>query len=153
MDPHVLVADVKSMQQVVADVMAPTRFALVIIGIFAVIALGLASIGVYGVLSYVVRERRAEIGMRMVLGAPRPTILRMVIRQGLAPTASGIVLGLLGAFWLTRFMTSLLVHVQPVDPVTFIGMAVLFALIGLIASVVPARRAARVHPMEALREG
>jgi putative ABC transport system permease protein len=153
MDPHVLVADVKSMQQVVADVMAPTRFALVIIGIFAIIALGLASIGVYGVLSYVVRERRAEIGMRMVLGAPRPTILRMVIRQGLAPTASGIVLGLLGAFWLTRFMTSLLVHVQPVDPVTFIGMAVLFALIGLIASVVPARRAARVHPMEALREG
>lgn len=153
MDPHVLVADMKSMQQVVWGVMAPTRFALVLIGIFALIALGLASIGVYGVLSYVVRERRAEIGMRMVLGAGRPTILRMVVRQGLAPTVTGIVLGLVGAFWLTRFMASLLVHVRPLDPVTFIGMAALFALIGLLAAVVPARRAARVHPMEALREG
>ena len=90
---------------------------------------------------------RAEIGMRMVLGAQRPTILRMVVRQGLAPTVTGIVLGLLGAFWLTRFMASLLVHVEPFDPVTFAGMAVLFALIGLVAAVVPARRAAGVHPV------
>lgn len=152
LDPHVLVADLKSMQQVVRDVMAPTRFALVLIAIFAAIALGLASLGVYGVLSYVVRERRAEIGLRMVLGAEQPTILRMVVRQGLAPTAAGIVFGLVGAFWLTRFMASLLVHVQPFDPATFAAMAMLFGLVGFLAALVPALRAARVGPMEALRD-
>ncbi len=153
MDPHVVVADLKSLQQVVWEVIAPTRFALVLIGIFALIALGLASIGVYGVLSYVVRQRRAEIGMRVVLGAPRPAILSMVVRQGLAPMVTGVGLGLLGSFWLTRFMASLLVHVRPFDPATFAAMAALFGLIGLIAAVVPARRAAGVHPMEALRDG
>lgn len=152
MDAHVVVANLKTMRQVVWEVMAPTRFALALIGIFALIALGLAGIGVYGVLAYVVRERRAEIGMRMVLGAPRHAILGLVVRQGLAPTVLGIALGLMGAFWLTRFMASLLVHVRPFDPLTFAAMAVLFGLIGAVASVVPALRAGRVHPMEALRD-
>ncbi|MGD8322488.1 MAG: hypothetical protein PVJ02_18695 [Gemmatimonadota bacterium] len=114
--------------------------------------LGRAGIGV-GVLSHVVRERRTEIKMRMVQGAPRPTILRIVIRPGLPPTVSGIVLDLLGAFWLTRFMASFLVHVQPSDPVIYNGTAALWASIGQFAEVVQARRAAGVHPMEALREG
>jgi putative ABC transport system permease protein len=152
LDPHVLVTDLRSMQQVVREVTAPTRFALVLIGIFAALALGLAGIGVYGVLSYIVRERRAEIGMRMVLGAQQSTILGMVIRQGLAPIVTGTLLGLVGAFWLTRFMASLLVHVEPFDPLTFVAMATLFGVIGLMAAIVPARRAARVHPMEALRD-
>jgi putative ABC transport system permease protein len=152
LDPHVLVADFKSMQQVVRDVSAPTRFALTLISIFAAIALGLATLGVYGILSYVVRERRAEIGLRMVLGAEQPKILRMVIRQGLAPTGVGIGLGLVGAFWLTRFMGSLLVHVRPFDPATFVTMATLFAAVGLLAALMPAIRAARIPPMEALRE-
>ncbi len=152
LDPHVLVTDLKTMRQVVSEVMAPTRFALVLIGIFAALALGLASIGVYGVLSYIVRERRAEIGMRMVLGAQQSTILRMVVRQGLAPIVAGTLIGLVGAFWLTRFMAALLVHVEPFDPLTFVAMATLFGVIGLIAAIIPARRAARVHPMEALRD-
>ncbi len=152
MDPLLPVADVRTMDSYVAQANAPTRFALMLIGVFAVVALVLASVGLYSVLAYIVRQRTAEIGVRMAFGAERGHILRLIVGQGMVPTLIGIALGVLGAFWLTQFMASLLVGVQPDDPATFVGIAVLFAAVAVLASYVPARRATRVDPLVALRD-
>ena len=132
--------------------MAGTRFTLLLIGIFAGIAAVLAAVGLYGVLSTVVRQRTAEIGVRMALGAAPRGILGLVVRYSLRLSAAGIALGLIAALGTTRTMASLLVDVKPADPVTFVAIAALFALIAAGASWLPARRAARLDPTQALRD-
>jgi putative ABC transport system permease protein len=152
MDPLLPLADVRTMDDYVSEARAPTRFALILIGVFSIIALALAAVGLYGVIAYVVRQRTAEIGVRIAFGAESVTILGLVLRQGLGLTAIGLAIGLVAAFWVTRFMASLLVGVAPADPLTFAAIAALFVPIAAAACLVPARRAARVDPVVALRE-
>ncbi len=132
--------------------MAPIRFTTTLIGIFAAVAMMLAAVGLYGVLSTIVRQRTAEIGMRMVFGAPRSSILRLVVGEGLKLSAVGIGIGLIGALAVTRVMASLLVGVSPTDPATFAAIVALFGIIAMTASWMPARRASRLDPMAAIRE-
>jgi putative ABC transport system permease protein len=153
LDARVPVAQVRPMQAFVDDARAPTRFALVLIGVFAIIAAVLAAVGLYGVLSTLVRQRTAEIGVRLAFGAPTGTIFQLVIGQGLRLSAIGVVLGVLGALALTRVLASQLVGVTATDPVTFAGIAVLFLAVAAIACWLPARRAAALDPSIALREG
>ncbi len=131
---------------------AGTRFSLLLIGVFAVIAALLAGVGLYGVLSTVVRQRTAEIGVRMTLGAGPSQIFKLVVGQGLRLTAIGVAAGLIAAFALTRAMTTMLVGVKATDPATFATMAVVFLLIAAAASWLPAWRAASLDPTTALRE-
>jgi len=152
MDPLLPLADVRTMDDYVSEARAPTRFALILIGVFGIIALALAAVGLYGVIAFVVRQRTAEIGVRIAFGAESVTILGLVLRQGLGLTAIGLAIGLVAAFWVTRFMASLLVGVAPADPLTFAAIAALFVPIAAAACLVPARRAARVDPVVALRE-
>jgi predicted permease len=151
-DPRAPLAEVQPMTAFVDKAMAPVRFVTTLIGIFAAVAVILAAVGLYGVLSTIVRQRTAEIGMRMVFGAPRASILNLVVGEGLRLSAAGIVAGLIGAFAITRAMASLLVGITPTDPITFAGIVVLFALIAVTASWLPARRASRLDPMNAIRE-
>ena len=151
-DSRLPVAQLQPMSALVSDAMAPTRFALIMISIFAVIAAVLAAVGLYGVLSTVVRQRTAEIGVRMAFGATNRSIFGLVIGQGLKLSAIGIVAGVVAAVLLTRIMASLLVGVKATDPLTFGVMAVVFALIATLAAYLPARRAARLDPTVALRE-
>jgi ABC-type antimicrobial peptide transport system permease subunit len=146
------VADVVTMRQYVDDAMGPTRFALTLIGLFGLVALVLAAVGLYGVLSYVVRQRTAEIGVRMAFGAETGSILKLVVGQGLALAGAGVGLGLLVALPLTGVMESLLVGVTPTDPVTFVGISGLFVLVAGLACWLPARRATFVDPVSALRD-
>lgn len=150
-DGNVPVADVLLMESYVDRAMAPTRFALTLIGVFGIVAMLLASIGLYGVLSYVVRQRTAEIGVRMAFGAEPGTILRLVVGQGLGLAGAGVLLGLLAAVPLTRALESLLVGVAPTDPVTFGGISLIFVLVAAVACYLPARRATFVDPVTALR--
>jgi putative ABC transport system permease protein len=136
----------------VKQAQAGTRFSLLLIGVFAVIAVILAAVGLYGVLSNVVRQRTAEIGVRMALGATPGSIFKLVVGHGLRLSVIGIAAGMVAAFGLTRAMTSMLVGVKATDPLTFAGMAVLFLIIAAIASGLPAQRAAGLDPTIALRE-
>jgi putative ABC transport system permease protein len=131
---------------------AQTRFALVLIGVFAAIAALLAAVGLYGVLASAVRQRTAEIGVRVALGAAPLRIFGLVVGQGMALSAAGIAIGMVAAFALTRAMSSMLVGVKPTDPLTFAAMAGAFLLVAAIASWIPARRAAGLDPTNALRE-
>ena len=151
-DPLIPVAEMQPMRAFVDQARAPTRGAFALITVFAVIAGLLAAVGLYGVLSTAVRQRTAEIGVRMVFGAPKASIFQLVIGQGLKLTAAGVALGLIGAFMVTRVMTSMLVGIEPTDPATFASIAVLFVLIAAIACWLPARRAAALDPAAALRE-
>jgi putative ABC transport system permease protein len=150
-DPMVLVTDVRPMSKALDESRAPTKFALVLVGIFAGIAGVLSAVGLYGVLASAVRERTAEIGVRMALGAATAGIFGLVIRQGLKLSAIGLGLGLVAAFALTRTMQSLLVGVSPTDPLTFAAIGVFFFSVAVLACWVPARRASRVDPLEAMR--
>jgi putative ABC transport system permease protein len=151
-DPRAPLAEVQPMTTFLDKAMAPIRFTATLIGIFAAVAVILAGVGLYGVLSTIVRQRTAEIGMRMVFGAQRSSILNLVVGEGLKLSAAGIAIGLAGALAITRVMASLLVGVNPTDPVTFAAIIALFALIAVTASWVPARRASRLDPMAAIRE-
>ena len=151
-DPRAPLAEIQPMTSFVDKAMAPVRFTATLIAIFAVIAVILAGVGLFGVLSTIVRQRTAEIGMRMVFGAPRTSILNLVVGEGLRLSAAGIAIGLAGAFAITRVMASMLVGVNPTDPVTFAAIVALFALIATVASWIPARRASRLDPMAAIRE-
>jgi putative ABC transport system permease protein len=141
--------------QTVDDLMnasrAQPRFTMLLMAIFAVTALVLATVGIYGVLSYTVAQRRQEFGIRMALGAERAQILRQVLRQGLALTLAGIGVGLAAALLLTRLAAGLLYHVGAHDPVTFVAAPLVFIVVALLASYLPARRATRVNPVEAMR--
>jgi len=122
-----------------------------LIAAFAATALVLAIIGIYGMLSYAVAQRRQEFGIRLALGAERGDLLRLVLRRGLALTATGIVLGLAGAFLLTRFVSGLLFQVGARDPIIFLAAPALFLAIAFLASYLPARRATRANPIEAIK--
>jgi len=151
-DAHLLVTQMQPMDDLLERAQASTRFSLLLIGVFAVIAALLASVGLYGVLATVVRQRTAEIGVRMTLGAGPGQIFKLIVGQGLRLTAVGLAAGLTAAFALTRGMTTMLVGVKPSDPGTFASMAVIFFLIAAIASWLPAWRAASLDPTAALRE-
>jgi predicted permease len=141
----------EDMEKTVADSISNKRFTMTLLGVFALLALLLASIGIYGVLSYMVGQRSKEIGVRMALGAQKFDVLRMVLKDGARMTLAGIVLGLVGALGLTRLMGSMLYGIKPTDPLTFISVAAVLAAIAMLACYVPARRAMKVDPMEALR--
>jgi ABC-type antimicrobial peptide transport system permease subunit len=128
------------------------RLSMILLGAFSVIALLLASIGIYGVLAYMVTQRSRELGIRMALGAARGRVLRLVISQGMSLVLAGIAIGLVGAFALTRLLASQLYSIRPNDPATFAGVSFLLAAIALLATLIPALRATRVDPVVALRE-
>jgi putative ABC transport system permease protein len=141
-----------TLKQVFSDSFDARRFSLTLFVVFGVVALLITVIGLYGMLSYSVTERTREMGIRMALGAQRSSVLRLVIRQGLQLAAVGVVLGLIGAWGLTRLMTTLLFGVTPTDSVTLVAVVATLALVALIACYVPARRATKVDPLVALRE-
>jgi putative ABC transport system permease protein len=150
-DKNLAVPEIMGMDQIVKDSISSPRFFMLLLGIFAALALLLAAIGIYGVISYSVTQRTTEIGIRIALGAQKSDILRMIMGQGMFLTALGIVIGLIGAFFITRLMASQLYGVEAVDPVTFAGVAFLLAAIAFLAGYIPARRAAQVDPMVSLR--
>jgi predicted permease len=142
---------VRTMGQRVDESLARRRFSMLLLGVFASVALLLATIGIYGVMAYLVNQGTREIGIRMALGATQRNILSLVVRQGMTLALSGVGIGLTGAFLLTRLIRSLLFGVRATDPLTFVGISLLLALIALLASYIPAQRAARIDPMVSLR--
>jgi predicted permease len=150
-DGQLAVAHERSLDQVVAEATARENFNMTLLSVFAGIALLLAAIGIYGMLSYSVEQRSQEIGIRMALGAQGADVLWMVVKQGMTLAGLGIGIGLAGAFGLTRLLTALLFGVKPTDPITFAAIGLVLALVALVACWVPARRATRVDPMVALR--
>jgi predicted permease len=151
-DSHLLITDLQPMDAVVEKAQASTRFSLLLIGSFAVIAALLAGVGLYGVLATVVRQRTSEIGVRMALGAQSGNIFQLVVGQGLRLAGIGVVAGLFGAFAVTREMSSMLVGIKATDPATFVTMAVVFFVIAALASWLPAWRASSLDPIVALRD-
>ena len=149
--PNLPVFDVNTMTSIVSSAIAPQRSTAILLVVFAMLAMTLAVIGIYGVISYSVTQRTREIGVRMALGAARGHNLRLIVGHGLRLTVLGLALGLIAAFGLTRLLTRMLFDVDPLDPLTFVAIPVLLAIVALAASYLPARRAARVGPMDALR--
>jgi putative ABC transport system permease protein len=139
------------MRQRVDESIAERRFSMLLLTLFAVLALGLAAIGIYGVMAYLVNQGTRELGIRLALGAAPRDLLMLVVRQGMSVAATGMLLGLAGAFVLTRFMRALLFGVQATDPLTFTVIAAALAPVALLASYVPARRAAKTDPVVSLR--
>jgi predicted permease len=150
-DPNIPTYAARSMEDVVARSMAERRFALDILGFFSVVALLLAAIGIYGVMTYTFSRRTQEIGIRMALGAQRADILRLAIREGMLLVSVGLGSGILGALLLTRFLRAMLFAVTPTDPLTFATIAAILALVALLACFIPAQRATQVDPLVALR--
>ena len=151
-DPELPMANVATLQTMVDESMAQPRFAMLSLGAFGALALLLASIGMFGVISYSVSQRTREIGVRMALGARRSSVLGMVLAQGLRLAAVGIALGIVAALAVTRLMSRFLYGVRPSDPATYIRVAALLAFVVLLSTLIPARRAATVEPMAALRQ-
>jgi predicted permease len=145
------VFNVRTMDEIVSQSVAPRRFSMMLLSVFAVVALVLASIGIYGMMSYTVAQRTREIGLRMTLGAQPGNVLRLVIAQAMRLTIVGVGLGLIAAFALTRTMSTLLFGVSATDPLTFVSLSLLLALVALLACWMPARRATKVDPLVALR--
>jgi putative ABC transport system permease protein len=139
------------MDQVITDTLWQPRFNLQLIGLFAGLALVLAAVGLYGVISYSVAQRTHEVGLRMALGAQRRDVIKLVVRQGMALALIGVAAGLLGAFALTRLLGSLLFGVTPTDAVTFVSVVLGLLAVALLACYIPARRATKVDPLVALR--
>jgi putative ABC transport system permease protein len=139
------------MDAVVADANSQPRFEMLLLGIFAGVALMLAAVGIYGVMSYAVSRRTHEIGIRVSLGASRADVVLLVIRQGIVLALIGSAAGIVGALGLSRLMKSLLFNVKPIDPLIFGGVTILLMIVAMAASYLPARRAMRVDPMIALR--
>jgi putative ABC transport system permease protein len=150
-DSHMVLMEMQPMDTLVGLAQAATRFQLLLIGVFAAIAAILAGVGLYGVLATLVRQRTAEIGVRMALGAAPGGIFQLIVSHGLRLSAAGILVGLAAAAGVTRVMSSMLIGVKPIDPATYAAMAGLFLVIAAIASWLPARRAAALDPTVALR--
>jgi predicted permease len=150
-DHDLPVFGIQTMEQVMARSIAQRRFALEMVGAFAVVALLLAGIGIYGVTAFAVSQRAQEIGIRLALGAQRRDVLKLILTQGMKTTMWGLAGGLVGALALTRFLRSLLFAESPMDPVTFFGVALILASAALAASYIPALKAMRVDPVQALR--
>jgi putative ABC transport system permease protein len=151
LDPGVPLIRVQTMDEIIGRTVAPARSSTVLIGLFAAVALTLALVGVFGVLSYTVSQRTTELGIRMALGASAQQVTWNVLGQGLMPVGVGVAIGVAGALFLTRFMQSLLFGVTPTDPVTFAAVALLLGTTAAAAAYVPARRATHVDPVKALR--
>ncbi len=150
-DPQLPLANVQTLEEIVHESTATRRFTLLLLGAFAGLALMLALVGIYGVMSYSVSRQTAEIGVRMALGADRASVMRLVLVQGLRPVAIGIAVGLAGAFLLSRFIATLLFGVTPRDPLTYVLVAALLLATAVIACIVPARQALRIDVVSALR--
>ncbi len=141
----------QTMDQIISDTLAARRFLMILLASFATLALVLSSIGIYGVISYLVAGRTQEIGIRMALGANRIEVARLVLRDGMKLALIGVSIGIVGAFALTRLMTKWLFGVSATDPATFLALSLLLLLVASAACYLPARRAMRVDPMVALR--
>jgi putative ABC transport system permease protein len=151
LDPNIPVANIRPMTEVVSASLATPRLTGFLMGTFAAIALTLAAVGIYGVLSYLVARRTHEIGIRLAVGADRLQVLTMVLTQGLTLAGIGIVTGLAAALVLTRLMRSLLYQVRPSDPETFVLVSIALIGVAVLASALPAYRATKVSPLIALR--
>ena len=152
MDANVAIYDVATMEERVFRSLARQRFAMVMLTVFAGFALVLAAVGIYSVMSYLVSQGTRDIGIRMALGAERSAVLRMIFGHGLVLTVGGVIVGLIGAFALTRVMRTLLFEVSASDPMTFAAVPIVLTAAALAASYIPARRATRIEPLEALRD-
>jgi predicted permease len=150
-DKDQAVADIDTMDHILAEAVARQRFSMFLLGFFAVVALLLASVGIYGVMSYSVAQRTREIGIRMALGARRADVLQMTVKQGLKLVGAGMLLGVVAAFILTRVMATLLYGITATDPITFGGISVVLLAVAILASYIPALRATKVDPIVALR--
>jgi predicted permease len=151
LDPNLPLVQVSPISEVLDQVLWAPRMGAALLAVFGLLALLLAAVGIYGVLGYTVSQRTHEIGLRMALGAQRSDVLKMVVRQGMILTLIGIGVGIAASFFVTRFMESLLYGVTATDPLTFIGVSLVLAVVALVACLIPARRATRVDPMIALR--
>jgi putative ABC transport system permease protein len=151
LDPALPVRNMRSLEQIVGHSVAPQRFNLSLLTLFAALGLMLAAIGIYGVLAYGVSQRTREIGLRMALGAQQQDVLKLVVKQGMVLALTGVVIGILASLALTRLMKSLLFGVTATDPLTFFVIALLLMAIALLACWIPARRASKVDPTIALR--
>jgi putative ABC transport system permease protein len=151
LDPEQPIADVATMEQLLATSLSQSRFSTLLLGVFAGVALLLAAVGLYGVIAYSVEQRTHEIGIRIALGAQSGDVVKLVVRQGLKLTIAGVAIGLGASLLVTRVMTSLLYGVTATDPLTFAIIPVLLTGAALGASFIPARRATKVDPMVALR--
>ncbi len=151
MSSQQVIYGVQTMESLISDSLAARRFAMILLGTFAVLALVLASVGIYGVIAYIVGQRTQEIGIRMALGAQRNDVLRLVVWQGARLALMGVGIGIAGALALTRLMTKLLYGVSATDPLTFAGLALILTAVAIAACCLPARRAMRVDPVVALR--
>ncbi len=151
LDPELPMAAVATMDQLLADSLSRSRFTMLLLGIFAAVALVLASVGIYGLIAYSVTQRTQELGIRIALGAQRRDVLRLVLAQGTRLTFLGVAIGVFAALALSRLLATLLFGVSATDPLTFAGVAALLAVVALLACFIPARRATRVDPLVALR--
>jgi putative ABC transport system permease protein len=151
LDGTLPVYEVGSMEQAIIDSVAERRFNMALLAVFAMLALLLAAVGVYGVISYQTSNRTREIGIRQALGARRSDVLKMVLNEGMAMAAVGVIAGLASGLALTRVMASLLYEVSATDPAIFFSLALVLFLVAIMACLIPARRATRVDPMKALR--
>jgi len=150
-DPDQPIYDVRTVEQLRDDSVAPRRLSLLLLGVFAAVALTLASIGVYGVMSYSVTQRAHEMGIRMALGAGRGDVVKLVTKEGMSLAGIGLGLGLAGAFGLTRLMSTMLFGVTATDPVTFVTISIFLGVVAFCACFVPAHRATKIDPIVALR--
>jgi ABC-type antimicrobial peptide transport system permease subunit len=150
-DPDLALADIKTMDQLMSESLGRSRYRGVLLGIFAIVALTLAAVGIDGVIAYAVSQRTREIGIRIALGAQKRDIFRMVVGHGLILSLIGVVMGLAASLMLTRYLASLLYGVSSTDPATITSVALLLITVALLACSIPARRATRVDPMSALR--
>jgi putative ABC transport system permease protein len=151
LDKEIAATRVSTMEELVSRSVAQPRFVLLLLGLFAVLAMVLAAVGIYGVMSYSVTQRTHEIGIRVALGASSTDVLRMVVGQGLALTAAGVAIGVVGSLAITRVMESMLYGVGARDWETYVVITGLLGVVAVMASLIPARRATKVDPMEALR--
>jgi ABC-type antimicrobial peptide transport system permease subunit len=150
-DTQLPVTNVETMEQVMLESTARENFDLLLLSIFAASALLLAAVGIFGIASYTVKQRRHEIGIRLALGAQKRDVLTLVIVQGMIGAWVGVGVGLVGALALTRFLSSMLYGVKPTDPLTFFVVGLILSAVALLAAYIPARRATKVDPMVALR--
>ena len=151
LNPAVPVDTIRALEQILARQVAPRRFNAILLGSFAALGLLIAMVGIYGVISYSVSQRTHEIGVRMALGAQSTEVIKLIIKQGMTLALTGVAFGLALASAITGVMSGLLYGVKPIDATTFGGLSLLLVVVACLACLVPARRAARVDPMEALR--